>query len=241
MTTVQELNLLHRRYTDVSHRFRAAWTFHQFLQSLGKTILQRSDDRHSAEFQRLYGELKEISQNLNSMDGDRTRAKLDVIDRRLGELIEALDQEDTRVAPYFLRQFFRRVKSYDEKILTQLVKFYLFVHNEDTWSSDRVDKVDFLLARLSEDEDDRTGEPIFGDSRRLGEVFQGLWQMMGAAAPSDDLVETRRRDIEGLRAELAEMDTLDQLNESQIVRRFREIKHGLGDYYFEPTLLLSVQ
>lgn len=241
MTTVQELNLLHRRYTDVSHRFRAAWTFHQFLQSLGKTILQRSDDRHSAEFQRLYGELKEISQNLNSMDGGRTRVRLDIVDRRLGELIEALDEEDTRVAPYFLRQFFRRVKSYDEKILTQLVRFYLYVHHEDTWTSDRVDKVDFLLARLSEDEDDRTGEPIFGDSRRLGEVFQGLWQMMGAPAPGGDLVETRRRELEGLRAELAEVETLDQLNESQIVRRFREIKRGLGDYYFEPSLLLSVQ
>jgi len=39
MTTVQELSVLHRRYADISHRFRAGWTFHQFLQSLGKTLL----------------------------------------------------------------------------------------------------------------------------------------------------------------------------------------------------------
>ena len=29
MATVQELSALHRRYADVSHRFRAGWTFHR--------------------------------------------------------------------------------------------------------------------------------------------------------------------------------------------------------------------
>ncbi|HEX2645341.1 MAG TPA: hypothetical protein VHU81_20250 [Thermoanaerobaculia bacterium] len=241
MTTVQELNLLHRHYSDVSHRFRAAWTFHQFLQSLNKTILQRSDDHSSPDFQRLYAELKEVSQNLNAFEGERMRARLDIVDRRLSELILALEEEDNRVAPYFFRQFFRRVKSYDEKILTQLVKFYLYTHPGEAWPPDRLDKVDFLLARLSEEEDDRTGEPILGDSRRLGEIFQGLWQLLGTHPPDPQLVEANRREIETVRASLADMESLDQLNDSQLVRRFREIKHGLGNFYFEPSLLLPVQ
>jgi hypothetical protein len=149
MATVQELSVLHRRYTDTSHRFRAAWTFHQFIQSLEKSVLQRPSEDHSNDFQLLYAELKEISQNLNASEGERIRGKLDWLERRLDELIFSLEEEDSRVAPYFLRQFFRRVKNYDEKILTQLAKFYVYAHHGDSWPHDRLDKVDFLLTRLS--------------------------------------------------------------------------------------------
>ena len=142
MTTVQELSVLHRRYADISHRFRAAWTFHQFLQSLAKTLLQRVEDQHSTEFQNLYSGLKEISQSLNASESERIRHRLEAIDRRLTELIGSLDEEDTKVTPDLLRQFFRRVKNYDEKILTQLVRFYLYAHVAGPWPSDRLDKID---------------------------------------------------------------------------------------------------
>jgi len=93
MTTVQELTLLHRRYADVSHRFRSGWTFHQFIQSLGKTLLQRVEDRHSTEFQELYTGLKEVSQSLNASEGERVRGRIEAIDHRLTDLIAALDAE----------------------------------------------------------------------------------------------------------------------------------------------------
>ena len=124
MATVQELSALHRRYADVSHRFRAGWTFHQFLQSINKSLLQRMEDPYSADFQDLYAGLKEISQSLHASESDRIRNRLEGIERRLADLMEALDAEDTRVTPDLLRQFFRRVRSYDEKILTQLVKSF---------------------------------------------------------------------------------------------------------------------
>ena len=112
MTTVQELGALHRRYADTSHRFRAAWTFHQFLQSLSRTGQHRIADAHSIEFQNLYAELKEISQSLNNTtESERIGGRLETIDQRLVHLIDDLDEEDSRVAPYYLRQFFRRVKT----------------------------------------------------------------------------------------------------------------------------------
>ena len=91
MTTVQELSVLHPQYAETSHRFRAGWTFHQFLQSLGKTLLQHVEDPHSTEFQNLYTGLKEISQNLNASESERIRHRLEAIDRRLSELIAALE------------------------------------------------------------------------------------------------------------------------------------------------------
>lgn len=241
MNTVQELGLVHRRYADTSHRFRAAWTFHQFLQSLGKSGQPRADDSHSLEFQNLYAELKEISQNLNTTESDRLRGRLDGIDRRLGQLIEDLDEEDTRVAPFYLRQFFRRVKSYDEKILTQLVKFYLYAQQGEIWPTDRLDKVDFLLARLSEEEDDRTGEPRLRDHRRLGEIFHGLWAMLGVPLPEAEFIAEKRREIEGIRHEVTEIETLDKLSDMNLIPRYRQLKHELGNLLFEPALLLAIQ
>ncbi len=241
MTTVQELGVLHRRYADTSHRFRAAWTFHQFLQSLGKTGQQQITDAHSVEFQNLYAELKEISQNLSTSDSDRQKVRLEAVERRLEQLIDELDEEDGRVAPYYLRQFFRRVKSYDEKILTQLVKFYLYTQHGEIWPTDRLDKVDFLLARMSEEEDDRTGEPRLRDHRRLGEIFHGLWAMVGAPMPEGEFLAAKRREIEGLRQEVVACENLDALNETRIIPRYRELKHDLGNLFLEPSLLLSIQ
>lgn len=241
MNTVQELGAVHRRYADTSHRFRAAWTFHQFLQSLGKSGQQEIRDAHSLEFQNLYAELKDISQNLNTSESDRLRGRLDGIDRSLGDLIEALDEEDGRVAPYYLRQFFRRVKTYDEKILTQLVKFYIYAQQGEIWPTERLDKVDFLLARLSEEEDDRTGEPRLRDHRRLGEIFHGLWAMVGAPVPETAFVIDKRREIEGIRQEVAEMENLDKVSDVNLIPRYRQVKHDLGSLLFEPALLLAIQ
>ncbi len=243
MTTVQELSVLHRRYADTSHRFRASWTFHQFLQSLGKTLLQRVEDPHSTEFQDLYTGLKEISQSLNASESERIRHRLEAIDRRLTELIGLLSEEDTKVTPDLLRQFFRRVKNYDEKILSQLVRFYLYAyaHTGGTWPSERVDKVDFLLARLSEELDDRTGEIVLRNHHRLNEIFQGIWSQLNEAPPGDQAIEERRAEIDAVRHEMSNVETLDRLNETGLIRRYRDLKHGLGTWYFYPELLLPIQ
>ncbi len=241
MTTVQELSVLHRRYADTSHRFRASWTFHQFLQSLGKTLLQRVEDPHSTEFQDLYTGLKEISQSLNASEGERVRHRLEAIDRRLTELVAELGVEDTKVTPDLLRQFFRRVKNYDEKILSQLVRFYLYVHKGGLWPTERLDKVDFLLARLSEEVDERSGELVLRNHHRLNEIFQGIWSQLGEKPPGDQAIEERRAEIDAVRHEMSAVESLDHLNEAGLIRRYREVKHGLGSWYFFPDLLLPIQ
>jgi hypothetical protein len=241
MTTVQELSVLHRRYADTSHRFRAAWTFHQFVQSLAKTLLQRVEDPHSTEFQNLYTGLKEISQSLNASESEKIRHRLEAIDRRLTELIVALDEEDTKVTPDLLRQFFRRVKNHDDKILSQLVRFYLYAHPGGPWPTDRLDKVDFLLARLSEEVDERTGELTLRDRQRLTEIYQGIWAQLGEGPPSDQSMEERQTEIAAMRYKMGQVESLDQLNETALIRRYREIKHGMGNLYFHPELLLATQ
>lgn len=242
MNSVQDLSVLHRRYSDLSHRFRAGWTFHQFLQSLGKSILQQQAEAdYSTDFQSLYSGLKEVSQSLNASESERIRGRLESIDRRLTELMATLDEEDNRVSPDVLRQFFRRVKTYDDKILTQLVKFYLYVQRGGSWAPDRLDKVDFLLARMSEQEDERTGEVVLCDPPQLGEIFDGFWALLGADPTAPAVVAERRAAIEAIRHEAQKIDSLDRLNESALIRRYRDLKHELGTLFFEPYLLLAIQ
>ncbi|HEY8021228.1 MAG TPA: hypothetical protein VIH93_09010 [Thermoanaerobaculia bacterium] len=244
MSTVQELSVLHRRYADISHRFRAAWTFHQFLQSLGKSVLGHAPDLAN-DFQSLYTDLKEISQSLNSSETERLRPRLDQLDRRLGELIWTLEEEDSRVDPHALRQFFLRIKSYDEKILVQLVKFYVYAQHGEGWLAARIDKADYLLTRLSEDDGANTGDaasgPSLRDARRLSEIYQALWALLGADNPSPELIAERRGAIEQVRIEVGGIENLEQLNESGLIARYRDIKHGLNHLFFEPELALAIQ
>ncbi|MGH9360520.1 MAG: hypothetical protein ACRD2T_01280 [Thermoanaerobaculia bacterium] len=240
MSTVQELSALHRRYADLSHRFRSAWTFHQFLQSLAKSGVHGAAGDLAADFQTLYGELKEISEKLSAAESERVRTRLDAIEARLGTLVATLDAEDNRLPPSALRQFFQRVRQYDEKILTQLVKFYLYAR-PDEWPPDRLDKIDFLLTRLCGEEDERNNRFVLRDRRHLGEIFRGLWALIGAGASPFEEVRQRRDAIEALRQEALGIEDLDQLNDKRLVRRYRDLKHSLGVLYFEPDVLVAVQ
>lgn len=240
--SVEELQTLHQRYVALSQRFRSAWVFHQFLQSLAKLYFDEFDDRYPDRFQELYGQLKEISQSLNASQAVGMGRRFDGVERQLGELIDALMAEDNRVEPAHLRRFFRRFRTYDEKVLIQLVRFYLYAHHGDSWSPDQLDKIDYLLTRLSEEgpEDEETAAPGLADRARLREVLTSLRNLIPTAPAPVETIEERRREIERLRDEIAAAGDLERLHERALVQRFRALKHGLGELYFEPELALAV-
>jgi len=235
--TVQELTVVHQRYIDLSDRFRAAWTFHQFLQGLQKIFLETSPGQYPADFQGLYNTLKDISQNLNASQIARIKNQIDGVERQLGQLNGALLQEDGRISPSLLRQFFQRVKNYDEKILAQLVKFFIFSCRTGSWEPDRVDKVDFLLTKLGEES---PGSFAMRDRSRLREIFRGLWAATGVNGVLPGELEERRKALDEIRQEVGRIDDFEQLADLRLVRRYRDFKHGLGNLLFEPELLLTV-
>lgn len=238
--TVEELNTLHRRYVTLSQRFRAAWVFHQFLQSLAKQFFDGFDESYPERFQELYAQLKEISQSLNASEAAGLAHRFEAVEQQLGELVGALEGEDSRVEPSHLRRFFLRFRTYDDKVLMQLVRFYVGTHSGDKWDVDRVDKVDYLLSRLAEVEPDEGGPPVLRDRARLREVCDSLRQLLGDRVPSDEEVEEGRRAIDELRRELTSVSTLDELDEAGLVQRYRTLKHGLGETFFATEVLLAV-
>jgi hypothetical protein len=230
---VDELGELHRRYVDLSQRFRAAWVFHQFLQSLGKLSGGEVAPPLAGPFQELYADLKDCSRELDAPSAGTLGARLLAIDRELAGLTAALRSEDTRWPPGALRRFFRRYKNYDGKILVQLVRFYLHSEPPDTWSADRKDKVDFLLTRLEEEER--------GDSlERRDEMLAGLWQAAGAPRVPEEQLDGVLRALADIRGELAEVSSLDSLEEREALRTYRDFKHSLGGLFFQPRILGEV-
>lgn len=237
--SVEELATLHRRYVELSDRFRAIWAFHQFLASLRKILFDGEQPQYPVDFQQVYSELKEVSQHLTATGGDMVRDLLEQVERKLEQLVWALVAEDSRVDPSSLRQFFLRVRNTDGKILTQLVKFYLYSYQGAGWAAERLDKVDFLLTRIAGD--GRGAEGVVPGAREgLRELLRGLWGLLGSQQPAEATVADRCRDIEGVRTELAQVLDLDDLNRRRLVPRYREIKHCLGALFFQPDVLAAI-
>lgn len=239
--SVETLQRLHGRYTDLSSRFRAGWAFHQYAESLRKTF--PADPQRpvlSEEFQAVYATLKAISSKLTTEDPAVVENELDSVGERLRNLTATLLEEDNRVPPPLVRQFFQRVKHEDENVLTQLVKFYLYGTGAEAWPRDRFDKVDFLTTRLAGERDPSTDRFVLVDTRRLFELGNGLWSLLSTQPPDAGEVARSTGELRALRREAPAAGDLDELNEAGLVERFRELKHDLGPLYFYPRLLVEI-
>ena len=237
--TVHDLPSLHRRYVDLAGRFKAAWTFHQFLQGIQKFFVEADVGRYPSDFHEIHQALKSVAENLTGPGSEQVALQLDQARRQLDQMVGILSAADARVSPSVLRQFFDRVKNFDDQILAQMVKFYLLTTGEQGLSADRLDKVDYLLTKLGE-EALPTGGLVPRDPTRLREIFEGFWSAVEGLTPEPGWLEARKGELADLRRELAAVADLERLNESQLVQRYRELKQQLGRYMLHPELAIGV-
>lgn len=238
--SVSDLGRLHTRYIDLSNRFKAAWTFHQFLQGLQKITLDGSLGSYSNDFQSIYTGLKDVSQNLNASTMGKALPQMEMVDRQLGAIFRSLVVEDERVGPALLRQFFQRVKNYDENILTQLLKFYLFAFPNHPWTPDQIDKADFLATKMGEEAQGPQGPFLLRDRSKVRPVLHGLWQLVPQEGIDQGAVHDALARIEALRGAIGRVATFDDLTQQNLIKRNRQLKHSLGAMFFEPEILIAV-
>jgi hypothetical protein len=238
--TVQELGLLHRRYVDLSASLRSLWAFHHFLHGVEKVFAEGESADETASFEELQGQLKDLSRHLNAAETDHLRTGLDEVDGRLDELKAALRERDATISPQSLRLFFQRVKKTDAKILTQLLRFYVYSHQGGGWEPDRLDKVDYLAGRLSAALLNELGPGAVGHRERLREISQGLWDSLEVEEPEEHEVDLNRHAIEEVRLQVDRLDTLDQWSNQQVVKSYRQLKHGLENLFFHPRILAAI-
>ena len=238
--TTHDIAVLHRRYVDLASRFKSAWTFHQFLQGIQKFFAEVEIGRYPSDFQEIHGTLKSIADNLNSGDGDRLVRQLDQVERQLAQMTGILSATDSRVSASLLRQFFDRVKNFDEQILAQMVRFYLATSSESSLGGERQDKLDFLVSKLSEEMDRVSGLYVLRDPTRLRELFEGFWAALPEVEIDAAMLAARRAQVEDFRRELAGLGSFEALTGSGFIQRYRELKHEAGRYLFHPELMAAV-
>ncbi|MEM7350694.1 MAG: hypothetical protein AAF657_07810 [Acidobacteriota bacterium] len=238
--SAQDLNRVHRRYIVVSNTFKSAWTFHQFIQGLRKVFPEVPAVDYPADFQSVYGDLKRVSENLSETSLDTARGQLDHIDQQLQPLVQELLNVDERVSPGKLRQFFQRVKHFEDNILTQLVKFYLYSRQNGRWNPDHIDKADFLSTKVAEEYNDSRVAFMLRDRTQLRELAQGFWSALGVAAPAEAEVDAWCAEIKNLEQEIRTIDSIDELHQHSLIQRYRELKHSLGDIFFQPRVWHAV-
>ena len=238
--TTPDIAVLHRRYVDLASRFKSAWTFHQFLQGIQKFFSEVEVGRYPSDFQEIHGTLKSIADNLNGGDGDRLGRQLDQVEKQLAQMTGILSAADSRVSASLLRQFFDRVKNFDEQILAQMVRFYLANSSDSSLGGERQDKLDFLVSKLSEELDRVSGLFVLRDPTRLRELFEGFWAALPGVAMEPAMLASRRAQVEEFRRELAGLGSFEALTGSGFIQRYRELKHEMGRYLFQPELMAVV-
>lgn len=239
-TLAQDLNRVHRRYIRVSNHFKSAWTFHQFLQGLQKVFADGNVRAYPADFQPVYNDLKSAAQTLTETTTDQVSRQLDSIEHRLQPICQGLLHADDEIAPSLLRQFFQRVKNYDENILGQLVKFYLFSQNSRIWNLQRLDKLDFLATKFAEEYHESRDAFVLRDHAALRDALASFRGSLESEPISELEIETIVNNLQALKRDATTVQSIDDLHQSQLVQRYRDLKHSLGNRFFEPRVLMTI-
>jgi len=235
-----DLATLHRRYVGLAGRFKAAWTFHQFLQGLQKFFTEAAIPKYPTDLPEIHSTLRRISERLTSNLPDAVEGDLNIAARQLDQTVAILGATDIRVTPPLVRQFFERVKSYDDQILAQMVRFYLDLSSDEGLSGDRLDKMDYLLTKLSLETDPVNGAVVVRDRSRLRSIFEGFWNSLDGLTADAAWVEERKQEMGAFRRELASISDIGKLHSSKIVSRYRDAKRLLGRLLVQPDILLAV-
>ncbi|MEM1179987.1 MAG: hypothetical protein AAGM22_16720 [Acidobacteriota bacterium] len=238
--SVEELNRVHRRYIRISNHFKAGWTFHQFIQGLRKAFPEVGPPNYPADFQRVYSDLKQVTQNLSETAAETAARQLDAVERGLVPLVQSLLAADDAISPGLLRQFFQRVKNYDDNILTQLIKFFLYSQDGLLWNFHRLDKADYLVTKLCTQYLEGQDLWTTRDQTFLRETGQGLWAALDARPTAETELAPITQRLQELRGQINATESIEALHGSAVVQAYRDFKHGLGNRFFEPRVLPEI-
>lgn len=232
--SVEDISALHQSYIRVSDRFKALWTFHQYLQGVHKAFLGDLP-KIGIDFQKLYEKVRDLSGQISSSDTARVEESIRRIQKELDEASNELAAVDHSHSPSLLRRFFERFKTQDEKILYNLLKFHVY---SGQVTGETLDKLDFLFTRVAEHYDPISG--VFevrqrGELLRLLEGFVALRPVRPSWKPAE--VEQVRARISELAEAVRRASDFESLSDKGILDRIRGLKRSLGEMYFHPQVL----
>ncbi len=234
--SVAEIGLLHGRYVRLTDRFKSVWTYHQFASAIFKNFL-RAPLPYTIDFQSTYDRIKAVSATLNAAQARQAAATIDLCDLALERASDSLLRVDEQITTSILRRFFEKLKKQDETIVQNLIKFYLYA---DAAEGDRRDKLDFLFTRIGEDFIAERGEYWSRESLEFRERIIALVSLIRVSeAPQEEVVRLIKS-IRALRDQIQAAERFEDLTERSLLKNARHFKHRLGDFYFNPDILLAI-
>jgi len=232
----REVNPVESRHMQLSARFKAAWAFHQLLVGMDRMGAIEHFENKSDDFQSLFSRLREVADS--SRDPTASRRDLDpeliLLEKEINGLILQLEKIDRTISPSGLRLFFQRIRSLDERILIEIIRFYIEIQRGKDWSKDRLDKADYVLSRLA---DLIAGPGLKGDRNRLNKVLRAISGSLQTPPLDDDEVQQLREALNDQKSEVRWIKSFEELNESRRIDLYRALKHEMGEKIFYPTLL----
>lgn len=232
---VSEVQSLHGAYLRLTEKFKALWTFHQFLKGVHKNFLGDAPT-YDIDFNALYEELRKISAQISSGSGSiPVRDDLDRIDTELALVSRKLRLSDRAVSPSLVRRFFQKLRMEDEKIVYNLLRFYF---SQPELDEDLADKIDFLATLAATHPG---GEGIVPRSRgEVVKIFEAVVSHCSWPATGIDEVNALVAAMDELAEDVSHAKSFEALTSEKLVENIRTIKRRLGYALANPQVLSSV-
>jgi hypothetical protein len=226
---------LQRDYLALTERFKALWTFQQFLKGIQQTFLGESPDL-AIDFNGIYERLRGIPDRLAS--GEPAARIAEIADRLETELALAardLTLRDRAVSPSLVRRFFEKVRPQGEQILGNLLRFYF---SQPILDGDLADKIDFLATQAAAlpGGDGHTARPLAEIvaffEKALGDC---PWATRGEADAEGTIASL---DLLSERIDAAR--DFDELVSDRLLEDLRQLKSSIGTTRSNPRVLAAM-
>ncbi len=220
--SVERIQLLHEDYIRLTERFKALWTFHQFLRGVQKAFFS-SEPAYTLDFGKLYDEVRAVASAIDTTAPEKVSPRIHELAGRLDGFARTLRDADRRVSPSYVRRFFEKVQPQDEKIAFHLLRFYFSQPDVD---EDVVDKVDFLATVLA------AGQSKAHDAPRPRPDAQKFFEAATAAAvwPRLDAASapTIVQAFDELGAEMTRAQEFEDLVTARLLQNVRTLKRRIA-------------
>ena len=235
-TSIVDLKTLHDAYTRLTEKFKTFWTFHQFLQGVHKTFFGDTPG-YQIDFQGLYDQIKSVTTVMNVQPPPVVMDQINQLDGRLDIVYRALSADDEKIAASWVRRFFEKVRTEDEKLLLAILRFYF--HSRQV-SPEALDKMDFLVTLVGARRSLDDGRYLPRFPQELTKRFAALLGLVRRTpAPAAELTAAVKA-LGLLRQDIDGCDRFEDLTEKKILDSLRTVKHRLGPAYYDTNVLSAI-
>lgn len=235
-TSIGDLKPLHAEYTRLTEKFKTYWTFHQFLQGIHKAFFGDAPG-YQIDFQGLYDQIKNVSAQMTFQPPATVLERLQRLDLALDQIHGKLADDDRKLAPSYVRRFFEKVRTEDEKLLLALLRFYFFIRHA---SHDVLDKMDFLITLVGARRSIDDGRYLARFPQELTKLFGGFLGLITRAEPSASDVTRAVNGFAEVRRQIDACTRFEDLTERKILESLRAQKHELGHAFYDVQVLSAI-